>query len=143
MLLDIQPLSEDIMTRDNANMIAFLRWINECNTFEKSHFIDFVIEDAVLGMICRSNLSLFEEHPQVFQVSQDRVTLHPCLDNPGTRTLAVSRVSRKWHKKGGSLAVRMVPPTSGGMVPCLTFHHIAVQRGQNAPQMLGNPTDSS
>ena len=27
--------------------------------------------------------------------------------------------------------------------PCLTFHHIAVQRGQNAPQMLGNPTDSS
>jgi len=79
---------------------ALLRWIQECNNYAPEPFVDWVVEGAVVGAIHKGRLGLMRQQPETFQVLDDRVTLHPRLNNADARTHAVEQVLRHWHAQG-------------------------------------------
>ncbi len=82
------------------NITAFLHWIDIHNVFDPHNYLDFVIEDTVVGAVHRSRLSLLQEHPGVFHIHDACVTLAPHLDTPAARTEAVAGVLREWRDAG-------------------------------------------
>jgi len=82
------------------NTTAFLRWIDAHNAFDPHNYLDFVIEDAVVGAVHGSRLPLLQEHSGIFHVDEARVTLDPRLDTPAARTEAVDGVLREWRDAG-------------------------------------------
>ena len=76
---------------------AFLRWIDAHNAVDLHNYLDFVIEDTVVGAVHRHRLPLLQEHPGVFHVDDARVTLDPRLDTPAARTEAVASVLAEWR----------------------------------------------
>ena len=70
----------------------------ECNRYEASQFVDFLIEDIVVGKVHRSRLDLLKKEPAVFHVLPDQIILHPCLETPETRTQALSEILHKWRR---------------------------------------------
>ena len=85
----------------NKNIMAgLLNWIVECNSWNKSLFVDFVIEDITIGAIHCTQLDLLKRYPQVFQVFSKQVTLHPRLYTPEARTEVVDAVLQIWRKEG-------------------------------------------
>ncbi len=86
--------------KSENTMKGLLDWIVECNSWNSSHFVDFIIEDITVGAIHCSRLELLKSYPQIFQVFSNRVKLHPRLDSPAARTEAVDAVLRNWRKKG-------------------------------------------
>lgn len=87
-------------TRIDVDTRALLRWIHECNNYTPEPFVDWVIESVVVGAIHRSRLELLRQHPDTFQVFDDRVILHPALDTPDARSDALEKVLRRWHEQG-------------------------------------------
>lgn len=80
---------------------ALLRWIDALNVFDPPHsYLDFAIDDTVVGAVHHSKLPLLLQHPCVFRISDDRVSLHPHLDTPDARTVAVAEVLRVWRDAG-------------------------------------------
>lgn len=88
------------MAELKANTSVFLNWIRECNSFSAGKFVDFLISNSVVGAIHKEKLSLLRKHPDVFQVFEDRVAMHPRLDTPQSRTQAMLQVSRAWNAQG-------------------------------------------
>ncbi len=82
------------------NTTAFLRWLDAHNAFDPHTYLDFVIEDTVVGAVHRSRLPLLQAHPGIFHVDDARVTLDPRLDTPAARTEAVAGVLREWRNAG-------------------------------------------
>lgn len=82
------------------NTIAFLHWIDAHNIFDPLDYLDFVIEDTVVGAVHRSRLPLLQEYSGIFHVDDARVTLNPRLDTPAARTEAVAGVLRAWRDAG-------------------------------------------
>ncbi len=76
---------------------AYLRWIAAHNFYDPHAYLDFVIEDTVVGAVHRSRLPLLQAHPDVFHVDGACVTLDPRLDTPAARTEAVAAVLRAWR----------------------------------------------
>ncbi|MGC9395017.1 MAG: DUF4743 domain-containing protein [Anaerolineae bacterium] len=79
---------------------AFLRWIDAHNAFDPHNYLDFVIEDTVVGAVHRQRLPLLQEHPGVFHIDDARVTLDPRLGTPAARTEAIAGVLAEWHDAG-------------------------------------------
>lgn len=79
---------------------AFLHWIDAHNAFDPHSYLDFVIEDTVVGAVHRQRLPLLQEHPGIFRVDDACVTLDPRLDTPAARTEAVASVLRAWREAG-------------------------------------------
>ena len=88
------------MRRPPIDTHALLHWIVECNNYTPEPFVDWVIEDTVVGAIHKERLGLVRQHPETFQVLDDRVILHPRLDTPDARTDAVEQVLKSWHAQG-------------------------------------------
>jgi len=88
------------MRRTQIDTQAFLRWIDMHNNYDPSYFVDFVIDDAVVGAVHKDICALCAPHPDVFRVLADRVALHLRLDNPLSRTEAVERVLKDWYAQG-------------------------------------------
>lgn len=82
------------------NTTAFLRWIAMHNARDPHNYLDFVLEETVVGAVHRSRLPLLQAHPDVFHVHDARVTLDPRLDTPAARTEAVAEVLREWRDAG-------------------------------------------
>lgn len=82
------------------NTTAFLHWIDVHNVFDPHTYLDFIIEDTVVGAVHRSRLPLLQEHPGVFRVNDACVTLAPRLDTPVARTEAVAGVLAAWRDAG-------------------------------------------
>lgn len=82
------------------NITAFLRWIDAHNAFDPHNYLDFIIEDAVVGAVHRQRLPWLLEHPGIFHVDDARVTLDSRLDTPAARTEAVAGVLAEWRNAG-------------------------------------------
>jgi 8-oxo-dGTP pyrophosphatase MutT (NUDIX family) len=82
------------------NTAPFLRWLDAHNAFDPHNYLDFVIDDTVVGAVHRQRLPLLQEHPGIFHIDDARVTLDPRLDTPAARTEAVAGVLRAWRDVG-------------------------------------------
>ncbi len=79
---------------------AFLHWIDAHNVFDPRTYLNFVIEDTVVGAVHRQRLPLLQAHPGIFHVDDARVTLDLRLDTPTARTDAVAGVLAEWRAAG-------------------------------------------
>ncbi|MBN1138798.1 MAG: DUF4743 domain-containing protein [Anaerolineae bacterium] len=79
---------------------ALLRWVDMHNNYDPARFVDFTVDGAAVGAVHQDTCALCAQHPDVFQVSDDRVLLHPRLDDPPSRTAAVERVLEEWYARG-------------------------------------------
>ncbi len=84
----------------NKNTRGLLDRLIECNTYDASQFMDFLIENIVVGKIHRSRLDLLKNEPTVFQIRPEQIALHLRFDTPENRTEAVGEVLEKWRKEG-------------------------------------------
>ncbi|HOU13101.1 MAG TPA: DUF4743 domain-containing protein [Anaerolineae bacterium] len=82
------------------DIAAFLHWIDAHNVFDPHNYLDFVIEDTVVGAVHHSRLPLLQEHPGIFHIDDARVVLDPRLDTPAARTEVVAGVLREWRDAG-------------------------------------------
>jgi len=88
------------MSRSPIDTQALLHWIDFHNNYDPTRFVDFVIDDTVLGAVHKDMRDRCVQHPGVFQVSEQRVVLHPRLDDPPSRTQAVECVLKEWLAQG-------------------------------------------
>jgi hypothetical protein len=79
---------------------VLLHWIDTLNVFDPHNYLDFVIDDTVVGAVHRSKLPLLQEHAGVFYVTDARVSLHPHLNSTDARTEAVAEVLHAWRDAG-------------------------------------------
>jgi 8-oxo-dGTP pyrophosphatase MutT (NUDIX family) len=84
----------------SIDLTAFLHWIDAHNAFDLHNYLDFVIEDTVVGAVHRHRWPLLQERPGVFHVDDTRVTLNPRLDTPAARTEALAGVLCEWRNAG-------------------------------------------
>ena len=80
--------------------MALLRWIDALNGVDLHSYLDFVIDNIVVGAVHRSWCPLLLDNPRVFLVDDYRVNLHPRLGTPDARTEAVAEVLRTWRVAG-------------------------------------------
>lgn len=88
------------MALDLIYIEAFLNWLVKHNTYLSQHYLNFIIEDIIVGTFHKSCLPLLTQHPHIFQIHADTITLHPRLDTPIARTEAVAEVLREWRDTG-------------------------------------------
>lgn len=80
--------------------MSYLQRIAECNQYDLSHTIPFVINQEQLGWTHRSFAEKLSRWDEVFTVSEQSVTLHSSLKTDAEMTVAVMQVFKELHQHG-------------------------------------------
>lgn len=79
---------------------GLLRWIERCNQYQARDYVPFLVAGQRVGAVHRSHLPRVAEHPEVFQLAEEALSLRAELATPAERTQAVDAVLRQWHEQG-------------------------------------------
>lgn len=74
--------------------------INKLNKFTEKNFMNFKILDKNIGYVHRSNVDLLKTSGNVFNITEDSVTLSDTFNTPESRTEVVTEITKKLHKDG-------------------------------------------
>lgn len=77
-----------------------IQWLDKLNHFIPDAYLDFIIANTKVGAVHQSHLPLLAQHPDVFQVHDDHIAIHPRLDTLVARTKAVVEVLHEWREAG-------------------------------------------
>jgi len=80
--------------------VSFPDRIRECNNAELSRYRPFEVAGAQVGWVDDAFAAVLAEHPDVFELSTERVRLNPALDSFETRTAAAEAALRALHDRG-------------------------------------------
>jgi hypothetical protein len=80
--------------------MSFLDHIAACNAHDMNNFLPFVVASEQVGWIKHDFAAHLANHPDVFVVSHDAVTLAPGLDDYASRTSALDHVLRNIADQG-------------------------------------------
>lgn len=72
--------------------MSFLDHITRCNQFNPQDAVLFWVGRQPIGWIQRTHIAVLQSFPDYFQVSEDRVELHPSLTTYDQRTAAMATV---------------------------------------------------
>ncbi|HIL87740.1 MAG TPA: DUF4743 domain-containing protein [Deltaproteobacteria bacterium] len=76
------------------------RWVRRCNARDLTRFAPLRIGDVSIGWIPKEHLPRFQNHSDVFGVTEAEVWLQEHLSIPAARTSAVGEVLAEWRKCG-------------------------------------------
>lgn len=110
--------------------MSFSDRIAECSVFDAARYVPLMVDSVEVGLVERGFAERLRTFPEVFQVGETEVRLHPSLDGFETRTAAVDAALRELNREGCFLAWRdeLIPVGTGFAVPPA----FAIERGAAA-----------
>ena len=93
----MQDLSEDPVEDLSAGLV---RWIRKCNQYDLSRYFPFYVGKTALGWVAKKDADRFASEPNIFIVSQNKISLHPRLTTTKTRNETLAFILYRWKKKG-------------------------------------------
>ncbi len=80
--------------------MSYLERILECHQYDRSQYLDFIINDEVMGLTERHFAEQLLRWDEVFYRHENRLILNPELQTFDARTQAVAPVMEALHKEG-------------------------------------------
>ncbi|MCK5918722.1 MAG: DUF4743 domain-containing protein [Cocleimonas sp.] len=80
--------------------MSYLERIQACHGYERSDYLDFVIDDEVMGLTRPQFAEQLLRWRDVFQIDNNQLLLNPDLKNAEQRTQAVDPIMRQLHQEG-------------------------------------------
>jgi hypothetical protein len=95
--------------------LSFSDRIAECSVFDAARYVPLMVDGVEVGLVERGFAERLRTFPEVFQVGETEVRLHPSLDGFETRTAAVDAALRELNREGCFLAWRdeLIPVGTG------------------------------
>lgn len=79
--------------------MSYLQHILGCNQFNPEKYFPFIVGKEQMGWVRPDFVNSLLEYPEVFQLEEAKLFLHPQLKNPQARTDAIAPVLRDLHDK--------------------------------------------
>lgn len=76
-------------------------WIERCNQKENlDDFLPFMVAEQQVGALHKTRLPLLQAYPEVFECSDQQISLQPILNSVAQRSAALDSVLRDWQQQG-------------------------------------------